>query len=368
MRILKTPHLPGRFLDGLFIVTALSLGLVSCSLDRYHAEGQTAEVTLELPKRLLEPSVLSAPSTYTTTDCFLVDVNGNGISPMYGDDSPFGQLDLGLNSAWIQRTALVASGVSTLSVRVPIGKSRTIRILGITGSPAIADCPSKSFSGYPTSGIFALPPYPVVHELARATVDVFTARASATSVLVDASQDIIPSTLLSVVTVPYSLLLGNTASDFSEGAPSGTGGFQALALPMSTGALAGKTRFDFIVQVGNLDVRSYRGLQFQVRATGGSTACAGDGSTILTPSNLTLGLWQETPFTWSIKDSFIPSGGQASAQTTNFSGTAIASIRTPVTAGGSTFNALYLSLRTKDVPSTGCSSINVSSVTATLYQ
>jgi hypothetical protein len=340
---------------------------LSCSLERY-SRSEMAELKLTIPRQLIENNVgtKAGPGDYATVDCFVLDVNGPGIDPMYGEDSPFTPLDLGLNSAWLQRTDLVANGTTTLSVRVPIGRSRTVRILGVTG--VTGACSGQTFAGYPSSGVLAAPPYPLVNELARATLDIFSGKAVATAELADRSEDLVPGNTY-VAAGRVGLVVGNSLSDFSEGAP-GAAGFFVWGTPASSGALAGKTRFDIVLNINNQNVRAYRGLQVQIKAEGGSVAACGSPSpAILTASNLTLGLWNEGDFRWEVKPNFILASDQSLVYTTNFTGFNFENVRTSVTHGALTFTALYLSLRVQDTPGgSGCSAINITSMSATLFQ
>jgi hypothetical protein len=308
---------------------------------------------------------MAGPGDYSTIDCFVLDVNGPGIEPMYSEDSAFASLDLGLNSVWFQRTDLVASGTTTLSVRVPIGRSRTIRILGVTG--VTGACSSLTFEGFPSGGVLSAPPYPIVNELARATMDVFSGKAVATAELADRSEDMIPGNTLDAP-ARAALLVGNSLSDFSEGAP-GAGAFLGWALPGSTDGLAGKARLDIVLDVTGQNLRPYRGLQIQVKAEGGNVAsCGSVAPAILNPSNMALGLWNEGAFDWEKKSDFVLAADQGITYTANFTGLNFENVRTVVTDGGGAFQALYLSLRLQDAPGSGCSAINIMDFSATLFQ
>lgn len=348
----------------ILISGALLLTNTSCSLERY-SKSEMAELRITVPRELLQPKTMAGPGDYATVDCFLLDVNGPGIEPMYPEDSPFTFLDLGLNSTWIQRTDLIASGATTLSIRVPIGRSRTVRIIGVTG--VTGACADLTFKGYPDSGVLSVPPYPVVNELARANLDVFTGKAVATAELADRSEDIIPDNTFDAPG-RAALIVGNTLSDFSEGAP-GAGAFITWGTPGSTDGIAGKARLDIVLDITNENVRAYRGLQVRIQAAGGNVATCGSVSpVILNPSNLVLGLWNEGAFAWIKKENYILSSDQGITYTTNFSGLNFENVRTSVTDGGGTFTGLYLSLRVQDTPASGCSAINITSMSATLYQ
>jgi hypothetical protein len=340
------------------------LASASCSFERY-SKGATAEVKINIPRALLEPKALAGPGDYSTVDCFVLDVNGPGIDPMYSDDSAFSTLDLGLNSVWFQRTDLIAAGTTTLSVRVPIGRSRTIRILGVTG--VTGACPAQTFEGYPSSGALAAPPYPIVNELARATMDIFSGKAVATAELADRSEDMIPGNTLDAP-ARAALIVGNSLSDFSEGAP-GAASFLTWGLPGSTDGIAGKARLDIVLDVTGQNLRPYRGLQVQVKAEGGNVASCGlVAPAILTPSNMVLGLWNESAFDWEKKSDYVLASDQGVSYTANFTGLNFENVRTTVTDGSGAFQALYLSLRLQDAPGSGCSAINITSFTATLFQ
>jgi hypothetical protein len=347
------------FLAGILFFTS-----TSCSFERY-SKSDMAEVKIQLPRELLQPRTSAGPGDYASVDCFLVDVNGPGIEPLYPEDSPFTLLDLGLNSTWIRRAELVASGSTTLSIRVPIGRSRTVRILGVTGITGA--CADYTFKGYPDSGVLSAPPYPVVNELARANLDVFSGRAIATAELADRSEDMIPNNTFNAPG-RAALIVGNSLSDFSEGAP-GAAAFFTWGTPGSTDGIAGKARLDIVLNISNENVRSYRGLQVRIQAAGGNVATCGSISpAILNPSNLVLGLWNEGRFEWEQKTNFILSSDQGLTYTTNFSGLNFENVRTSVTDSGGTFVGLYLSLRVQDTPASGCSAINITSMSAELFQ
>ncbi len=348
------------FCAGLILLNA------SCSLERY-SKVETAELKISIPRSLIEnkAGAKAGPGDYSTVDCFVLDVNGPGIDSMYEEDSAFGPLDLGLNSQWFQRTDLVAAGTTSLDIRVPIGRARTVRILGVSGITGA--CAAQTFAGFPEKGVLATPPYPVVNELARATLDIFAGKALATAELADRAEDMIPNNTVTLAG-RANLLIGNSLSDFSEGAP-GAGSFITFTVPRSTDGLSGKARLDLVLNVTNINVRPFRGLQIQAKAAGGSVAtCGSTGPAILTPSALTIGLWNEDDFQWSVRPNFILSSNQTATYTANFSGAAFEKVRTNITDGGGSFSALYLSLRVQDTPGTGCSAINLTEFSATLYQ
>lgn len=347
----------------LLLVTFLS----SCSFERYSAQ-PTAEVRLRVPQEWLEPRALAGPGSYATVDCFVVDANGPGIDPMYDEANPFTTLDLGLNATWVSRAALLASGESTLSIKVPIGRSRTLRILGVTGSPAITDCAARTFAGYPNKGVLSAPPYPVVTELARSTMDVYTAKAVETSVATDPAEDLIPSSTLEAPPRVY-LLIGNTDDRFGEGPPpSSTGAFQALTFPVTTYWKPGKARLDLVMDIDKQNVRSFRGVQVVVQAEGGTvTSCTGSNNAISAPSELAVGLWNEGAQTWIEKRSAIPTGNGTT--TINFAGLNFESVRVPIENASFIYqDALYFSIRVQGAPASGCSTVNVTGFTATLFQ
>ena len=353
----------------LVTISVLSVFVVSCSLERYSSVSEGV-LRVDLPRSLLAErlKIMGAPSSYTTIDCFVVDVNGPDIPAMYNDANPFASMDLGMNSTWIQRTELVASGATLLSMKVPIGRARTVRILGVTGATPITDCAAHTFLGYPDSGMLAAPPFPLVYELARTTLDIFLPQSTASIQQADPSQDMTPSILLNAPAT-YTIQLANTAADFSDGAPPSAGGFGLVAQPMSGPRLANRARFDLVLDINNLDVRSFRGIQIQVQAEGGSVACGGGiPAAILTPSSIGIGMWQEGSQAWLSNLAFIPAVSQSTVHTVNFSGLNFLSVRVPVTPIAATINTIYLSLRVQDVPSTGCSTINLQSVSAQLFQ
>lgn len=352
-----------------FIPALLCLATLSCTFDRYHSN-QTAEVRLSVPKKYLEdkPKILGAPSSYAV-DCFLLDVNGPGIDPMYADSNPFTTVDLGQNSSWVSRASLVATGSTTLSIRVPIGRSRTVRILGVTGTPAITNCATQTFAGYPASGMLAAPPYPQVFELARATIDVFSPSAVDTTVVTNPATDTMPPAVTHTAGAADSLYLGNSLPDFSEGPPPNTGAFGAFQNVQSTGVLNGRARMDFVLDVSSLNLKSYRGLQVKLEAAGGAVNCGATGTpAISTASDLVLGLWNETGYAWSQKNSYVSATDQTLTYTHNFTGINLFGAQTPVDDGGGQFNSLYVSLRVQDAPGTGCSAINLNGATFTLFQ
>src|SRR4051812_49026730 len=111
----------------LALLIAALLSALSCSLDRYRSP-EFAEVRLQVPPEFLKEKgthILGNPSSYTTIDCFLLDVNGPGIDAMYDENNPYAVLDLGMNSGWVARTALVTAGSTSMTIKVPIGRSRT---------------------------------------------------------------------------------------------------------------------------------------------------------------------------------------------------------------------------------------------------
>ncbi len=354
-----------RTFFSLLIVVTVS----SCSMDRYRSANHLA-ISISFPKGA--PGQIEAqggPANYPTIDCFLVDVNGAGITPQYDNSNPFAALDLGLNSAWFSRTSLIAAGSADLSVRLPMGKSRTIRILGVQGSPTpITNCSAQTFAGYPSSGAISAPPYPQVFELARTTVDVFKVQNITTRQVVNPATNLVPTAGLTATPV-LGLATANANVDFSDGTPPTGGAFQTLTLPFSTDVQVGRARLDLVVDVTGLALTNYRGLHVEVQGVGGQVSCAaGPSPTITSASDLSLGFWNEATLTWTPQSAFIPASDQVNSKSTNFVYSGIANSTIAVTSGINTYSSYYLSLRVQSAPGTGCSAITVSSVTATVYQ
>ncbi|MEQ1876822.1 MAG: hypothetical protein ABL958_09255 [Bdellovibrionia bacterium] len=346
-----------------FILIAAFFGTLSCSLDPYR--GPTVDIKIEWPETA---SVRAGPSSYNV-DCYFIDVNGSGIPKLFSPGSRYEILDLGLGSSWKSRAEL-AAGQTALTVRVPPGPARTIRIFGVNRTPDISNCASLTFEGHPSSGVFSDPPLPELYEIARATADLSGPATVATTETPTFATDVIAQ---NGVTLAGTLALyrstTTTAPSFTDGIPPTTGGWLNVAgSPITTGTgLNARARLDLAVSGAGQSLSGYNIVNIHGTIEGGTVDC---GSGALTArGDINLGVWIEGQTAWSTQLPLVTSTSQGAALNFNLKGIPVSTLATTVVPpAGATFPGVFISFRVKDAPAgAACTGIQLTQLGVDFY-